>query len=106
MPLLQAIADETCVINPRVPPNNVCFTVTGFGLEPGSEVMVTIAVEGDQVVNFATVGPEGNVGWESAAGCVPGSEEIVLSISASGITATGVPVTTPPDSFSIFCGRG
>lgn len=108
LPLLQAIAntDPACISNVGVPPSGVCFTVTGFGLAPGSEVIVTEVVEGERIVRVLAVDAEGNVFWQLPAGCAAGSEEIVLSISASGVTAAGVPLTTPEQSFSIFCTRG
>jgi hypothetical protein len=104
-PLLQAIADERCIIDPIDPPNSACFTVTGSGLEPGSEVLVTLVIEGEPIVFVETVDALGEVFFQTAAGCIPGTEEIVLSVSASGVTATGIPLATPTDTFSIFCTR-
>jgi hypothetical protein len=105
VPLLQAIADERCIIGPIDPPNAACFTVTGFRLEPGSQVVVTLIAEGEPLVFFATVDALGQVFFQTAAVCVPGTLEIVLTISASGVTATGIPLVTPTDTFSIFCTR-
>jgi hypothetical protein len=105
VPLLQAIADERCIIEPIDPPNSACFTVTGFGLEPGSVVSVTLVIEGEPIFFFPVVDAEGEVFFQTAAGCIPGTEEIVLSISAFGVTASGVAVTTPTDTFSTFCTR-
>jgi hypothetical protein len=104
VPLLRAIADQRCVDH-RVPPNAVCFTVEGFGLKPGSEVVVTLVVGGEPIVFVATVDAQGHVDWQTSSGCIPGSEEIVLSVSAAGITAIGVPVRAAEESFSIFCTR-
>jgi hypothetical protein len=105
VPLLQAVADQRCILDPIVPPNNVCLTVTGFGLVPGSTVIVSETIEGETIVSWVTVDADGRMNWQTAAGCVPGSEEIVISIFASGVTATGVLITTPEQSFSIFCTR-
>ena len=102
VPLLQAVADERCLIDPLDPPNSVCVTVTGFGLEPESAVTVTL-VFGEPIVYFATVDLQGEVFFQTAAGCLPGTEEIVLSLYASGTTASGLPLTTPTDTFSVFC---
>ena len=104
-PLLQAILDERCIIGPINPPNSFCLTVTGFGLEPGSEVLITEVIEGQPIPNVATVDAQGEVFFQTAGGCTPGTEEIVISVSASGVTATGIPLSTPTDTFSTFCTR-
>jgi hypothetical protein len=106
VPLLQAVADERCILDPVDPPSSACITVTGFGLEPGSDVVVTLAIEGEPLVFVATGDADGEVFFETATGCLPGTDEIVLSLSATGMTATGVALSTPPNTFSIFCTRG
>jgi hypothetical protein len=105
VPLLQAIVDETCILDPNVPPSSACFTVKGFGLEPGSEVRVSLVIEGEELLFPQIVDGEGKVHFETSAGCVPGEEKIVLSLSASGVTATGISLATPEESVSLFCTR-
>ena len=107
VPLLQAILDRrSCSVDPAGSLNLACLTVTGFGLEPGSGVLITQVAEADLFVVVATVDAQGEAFFQLGIGCVPGTEEIVISAEASGVTATGIPLATPTDTISVFCTRG
>jgi hypothetical protein len=104
VPLLQIFADQRCV-SPSSPPSSVCITVTGFGLEPESDAVITLVIEGEPLVFTEGADQQGTVTFETSAVCTAGSEEIPIAIFASAVTASGVPLSTGPVAFSIFCTR-
>ena len=78
-------------------PGGVCWTVTGFGLEPGTLVTLNFDLGGGAGNSTGLVGADGTISPgvpEFAVSCSPGLEEH-YSTSATGTTSGGATITTP-----------
>jgi len=86
--------------------SNACFAVTGFGLDPGSEVAITVFVDGDRTCDPTftdTVAEDGTIDFETGVGCESGSIEHTSAISASGTTSRGFSVSSTSSTVHLFC---